>query len=151
MTQSKTGAARRLLSTTTNLNSCSFCTASIAATSTSMLWSRGVRPPTAQSSARPGRPATPATQIRRYAQPATAPLPDAFEESNTKRSASTDAAQFPFPSKKNPSPYEILHLPTTADPKDIKQRCKYHMVCWANCLRHRKTLEQTARGVIRSL
>ncbi|KAJ9117750.1 hypothetical protein QFC20_000028 [Naganishia adeliensis] len=62
-------------------------------------------------------------QVRRYAQPATAPSPDAYEESSTRNPASNkDAAQFPFPSKKNPSPYEIMHLPMSADPKDIKQR-----------------------------
>lgn len=64
-------------------------------------------------------------QIRRYAQAATAPSPeDNIDTASTRRARNPDAAQYPFPSKKNPSPYEILHLPTSADPKDIKQRCK---------------------------
>lgn len=123
MTQSKT-AARRLLSAT-NVNSCSICTttttssrlySSISSSPTTLVFRRKVL--ATSTLAHP-------VQVRRYAQPATAPSPDAYEESSTRNPASNkDAAQFPFPSKKNPSPYEIMHLPMSADPKDIKQRCK---------------------------
>ncbi|KAJ9120068.1 hypothetical protein QFC22_002966 [Naganishia vaughanmartiniae] len=37
-------------------------------------------------------------------------------------SSNPDASQFPFTNVKNPSPYEVMHLPTTADPKEVKQR-----------------------------
>lgn len=65
------------------------------------------------------------TQLRQYAQAATAPTPESTtdEPLTPRRRNNPDGAQYPFPSKKNPSPYEVMHLPTTADPKDIKQRC----------------------------
>ncbi|KAJ9103802.1 hypothetical protein QFC21_002264 [Naganishia friedmannii] len=69
------------------------------------------------------------TQFRSYAQPAFMPSPDepSYNESaNSGRRASSsihpEATQFPFTKVKNPSPYEVMHLPTTADPKEVKQR-----------------------------
>ncbi|GHJ83845.1 hypothetical protein NliqN6_0247 [Naganishia liquefaciens] len=65
------------------------------------------------------------TPIRRYAQAATAPSSEETADDEpppSRRARHPEGAQYPFPSKKNPSPYEILHLPTTADPKEIKQR-----------------------------
>jgi len=36
-----------------------------------------------------------------------------------------EKAKWAFPSKINPTPYDVLHLPKTASKADIKRHCKY--------------------------
>jgi hypothetical protein len=135
MTPPGAAAARRLVSNSTNVKSCYHCILNTGSTPSRMhsAWSICSTPIPSylKHIKRPVksviRVATPSTQRRRYTQPATAPSPDDFhfDQSISRRTPSPDATQFPFPSKKNPSPYEILHLSTTADPKEIKQRCTF--------------------------
>jgi hypothetical protein len=119
MTRPRPDTARRLLSTS-NSYSCHYCS---AASKIPTLRLSSTTPTIFNSRTPPALRNMP--QIRHYAQAATAPSPDEnIDEPAPRRARNPDGAQYPFPNKKNPSPYEIMHLPTTADPKDIKQRCK---------------------------
>jgi hypothetical protein len=86
-------------------------------------------------------------QTRGYAQPASNPDQDDGSvrhgaESDPQNSASDagpsrrggmsaeDKAKWAFPSKPNPSPYDILHLPKTASKSEIKQNCECDTSGW---------------------
>ena len=101
---------------------CRYCSATAS-------WASALRfTPTTPSPLTPYTRSIP--QLRHYAQAATAPTPDPTidEPPTPRRRHNPDGAQYPFPSKKNPSPYEVMHLSTTADPKDIKQRCTLYIL-----------------------
>lgn len=49
----------------------------------------------------------------------------AFSQNRSAWGGTDDSAQWSFPTKPNPTPFEVMHLPRTAEPGEIKKQCAW--------------------------